>query len=111
MSVNPEKEKALEYQALTVDRDRLESELFVLDVLDAQAKAAKKAAEVRAHETRAAELADELVQAEKDSKEAKEALEAIAFTSGDELGHTYGHLRHPRTQRVLEVVFDPRGEA
>ena len=77
ISLEKEKEKALEYQALTIDRERLESELFVLDVLDAQAKAPKKAAEVRAHETRAAELADELVQAEKDSKEAKEALEAI----------------------------------
>jgi hypothetical protein len=41
----------------------------------------------------------------------REALEAIAFTSEDELGHTYGHLRDPRTHRVLEVVFDPRGEA
>ncbi|MEZ0230902.1 MAG: AAA family ATPase, partial [Planctomycetota bacterium] len=56
-----EKVKALEFQALSVDRDRLEAELFVLDVLEAQAKASKKAAEIRSHETRKTELGEELV--------------------------------------------------
>lgn len=77
ISLEREKAKALEYQTLTVDRDRLEAELFVLDVLEAQAKASKKANEVRSHKTRVGELQEELVQAESDSKAAKESLDAI----------------------------------
>jgi chromosome segregation protein len=77
VALEKEKAKALEYQALSVDRDRLEAELFVLDVLDAQAKARKKAAEVKSHQDRSKELKGELTQAEADSKAAKDALDKI----------------------------------
>lgn len=35
-------------------------------------------------------------------------VEVIAFTEADELGHTYGHLRHNTTKVVVEIVHhDP----
>lgn len=33
-------------------------------------------------------------------------LESIAYTEGDDVGHTYGHVRNNTTQAVLEIVYD-----
>ncbi|WP_433303895.1 hypothetical protein ACQP2F_13325 [Actinoplanes sp. CA-030573] len=33
-------------------------------------------------------------------------LENIAYTEGDELGHTYGHLRNNASRSVLEIVYE-----
>jgi hypothetical protein len=39
-----------------------------------------------------------------------EGTELIAFVAGDELGHTYGHVRHGARRAVLEIVAEaPRG--
>jgi chromosome segregation protein len=76
-ALETEKAKAIEYQGLAVEKDRLEAELFVLDVLEAQAKARKKAAEVQAHRDRSGELGEELVAAEAASQSARELLEGI----------------------------------
>ncbi len=32
-------------------------------------------------------------------------LEIIAYTEGDEVGHTYGHLRNNATSTVVEIVY------
>ncbi len=37
----------------------------------------------------------------------REGLELIAFVEDDELGHTYGHVRHNGRQSVLEIVAAP----
>ena len=40
-------------------------------------------------------------------------LEIIAYTEGDEVGHTYGHLRNNGTKTVLEIVYqapNPHGD-
>lgn len=76
-ALEKEKEQALAYQALTVDKERLESDLVVLDVLEAQERARKKGGEVKAHRDRVVELKEELVQAEADSAAAKESLDAV----------------------------------
>ncbi|HZU95959.1 MAG TPA: AAA family ATPase, partial [Planctomycetota bacterium] len=76
-ALEQEKEKALEYQALAVEKDRIDAELFVLDVLDAQAKARKKAADKKAHEERTVTLEEELVTAEQVSKDAKADVDQL----------------------------------
>jgi chromosome segregation protein len=77
VALEKQKEKAFAFQALTVEKDRLTTELFVLDVLEAQSLARKKTEELAARGEKLVELKGELALAEKESVAAKAALDAV----------------------------------
>lgn len=76
-TLETQKEQALAYQALQVEKDRAEAELFVLDVLEALHKAAKKREEVENRAERVANFEEDLVEANAESAKADAALAAV----------------------------------
>jgi chromosome segregation protein len=109
-SLEKERDQALAYQALQVERDRSEAELFVLDVLEAIHKAEKKREEVATRIETAANLAEDLGEARSESEKADLALAAVeAEIAAKGEGERLTALRE--TEALRAHVADKRSRA